>query len=150
MTKLGACFNAVMDRLQWLPGLVSRLTLALLFIPSGWGKLHHLDKVTEYFTSLGIPAAHIQAPFVAGVELVCGVLILLGLFTRIASIPLMGTMVVALVTAKIPDVTDLGDFLSLSEYLFLVLLIWLAVKGPGALSLDIMLCRKHRQIKNSL
>jgi putative oxidoreductase len=101
-----------------------------------------LDKVAEFFASLGIPAPHLQAPFVAGVEFIGGTLILLGLFTRLAALPLMGTMVVAIITAKLHEVADYSDFLSLSEYLFIVLLLWLAIKGPGALSVDNLLCKK--------
>jgi putative oxidoreductase len=142
MTKCRELFNSILDRIQWLPGLLSRLTIGGIFIPTGWGKLHHLDKVAEFFASLGIPAPHLQAPFVAGVEFGGGILILLGLFTRIAAIPLIGTMVVAIVTAKIHDVHELGDFFSLSEYLLIVVLLWLVVKGAGAVSLDRVLCRK--------
>ncbi|HVO32549.1 MAG TPA: DoxX family protein [Elusimicrobiota bacterium] len=130
------------DALDWLPGLASRITLGYIFIESGWGKLHHLDKVIQFFTSLGIPAARLQAPFVACVEFGCGTLVLLGLFTRLASVPLIGTMVVAIWTAKLKEVGDASDFLSLSEYLFIVLLVWLIIKGAGALSLDGLLCRR--------
>lgn len=128
--------------LDWLPGLLSRVTIGFIFIQSGWGKLHHLDKVVAFFASLGIPAPQLQAPFVAGVEFVCGTLVLLGLLTRIAAVPLIGTMVVAILTAKLKDVADLGDFFSLSEYLFIALLVWLIVKGAGAFSLDFILAKK--------
>src|SRR5579864_4774429 len=124
MCKIRDVFLSVVSKFNWLPGLLSRLTIAGIFIQTGWGKLHHLDKVIAFFTSLGIPAPRLQAPFVAAVEFGCGTLVLLGLFTRIAAIPLIGTMVVAIITAKMKDVNDLSDFLSLSEYLFIVLLVW--------------------------
>ena len=143
MTKCKVLFHSIINRLQWLPGLVARLTLAGIFIPTGWGKLHHLDKVAEFFASLGIPAPHLQAPFVASVEFLGGILILLGLCTRLVSIPLMGTMVVAIITAKWHDIAELSDFLSLSEYLFMLLLLWLTIKGPGALSLDALFFKKN-------
>ena len=148
MHKIRETILAYLEKVDWLPGLVSRLTIAGIFIQTGWGKLHHLDKVTQFFASLGIPAPQIQAPFVAAVEFGCGTLVLLGLFTRIAAIPLIGTMVVAILTAKMKDVSDLSDFLSLSEYLFIVLLLWLIVKGAGALSADYFLakrCEEKRQ-----
>jgi putative oxidoreductase len=134
--------RSIAAKIDWLPGLLSRLTIAGIFIQTGWGKLHHLDKVREFFMSLGIPAANIQAPFVAAVEFVGGILILLGLFTRVAAVPLMCTMVVAIATAKMGDVKELSDFLSLSEYLFIVVLLWLAVKGAGAVSVDHFLARR--------
>src|SRR5262245_44452324 len=61
-------------RLSWLPPAVARLTLGVVFALSGWGKLHGLDQVTQYFTELGIPAPAFQAAFVSGVELVGGLL----------------------------------------------------------------------------
>jgi len=53
-------------RLGWLPPTLARLCLGLVFFNSGWGKLHGLSEVIEYFRSLGIPAPEIQAPLAAG------------------------------------------------------------------------------------
>ena len=136
MHKIREIIHSVASKLDWLPGLVSRLTIGGIFIQTGWGKITHLDKVINFFTSLGIPAPRLQAPFVAAVELGCGTLVLLGLATRLAAIPLIGTMIVAILTVRIKDVNDYSDFLSLSEYLFIVLLLWLIVKGAGSLSVD--------------
>ena len=58
-------FRKILKTLNWLPPLAARMTLGLVFIESGWGKLHNLEKVTSYFTELGIPFASIQAPTVA-------------------------------------------------------------------------------------
>ena len=145
MCKIRTLILTITSKLDWLPGLISRLTIGGIFIQTGWGKLHHLDKVIQFFTSLGIPAPQIQAPFVSGIELGCGSLVLIGLFTRVASVPLIGTMVVAILTAKMKDVADLSDFLSLSEYLFIVLLVWLIVKGAGALSVDHLLAKRCKE-----
>lgn len=134
--------DAITQKFDWLPGLLGRLTIAGIFIRTGWGKLHHLDKVIDFFNSLGIPAARIQAPFVAAIEFVGGLLILLGLMTRLAAVPLIGTMVVAILTAKLKSVQDYSDFLNLPEYLFIVILVWLIVKGPGALSVDHILAKR--------
>ncbi len=128
-------------KIDWLPALISRITIGGIFIQAGWGKLHNLGKVAEFFASLGIPAPSLQAPFVATVEFVGGILVLVGFFTRAAAIPLIGTMVVAIATAKMADVHEYSDFLNLSEYLFIVILLWLVVKGAGAVSLDRALCR---------
>ncbi len=142
MCKLRELLLPFIQKFDWLPGLVARLTIGLTFLQTGWGKLHHLDKVIAFFTSLGIPAANIQAPFVSGLELVGGTLVLLGLFTRVASFPLIGTMVVALLTAKRGDIHELGDLLFMPEFLFIVLLLWLIVKGAGVVSLDHVLITK--------
>ena len=60
------------NALSWLPQTAARMALGWVFVQSGWGKLHNLPRVVEYFSSLGIPAPQLQAPFVAGVELVGG------------------------------------------------------------------------------
>ncbi|MEO6026317.1 MAG: DoxX family protein [Candidatus Binatia bacterium] len=83
-----------------------------------------------------MPHAELQAPFVAGVEFVYGALVLIGLFTRVASVPLIVTMIVALVTAQKENVGSVGDLFGLIEWSYLVLLVWLGVAGPGPLSLD--------------
>jgi putative oxidoreductase len=132
-------------RLAWLPPLLARLALGVVFVQTGWGKLHSLDQVTAFFQSLGIPAAAIQAPFVAGVEFVGGLLVLVGLGTRLAAVPLAGTMVVAILTAQLKNVHGVGDFLGLLEVAYLVLFVYLAVGGPGALSIDHLIARRARR-----
>ncbi len=136
--------NAVV-KVDWLPGLLSRLAIGVVFIQSGWGKLHHLDKVIQFFTSLGIPAPRLQAPFVACVEFVGGILVLIGLFTRLASVPLIGTMVVAILTAKRGDIHEIGDLLFMPEYLFILLLLWLIIQGPGAVSQDYVFTKNEKE-----
>src|SRR2546430_426102 len=89
-----------LTKIDWVPFLLTRITVGWIMVESGWGKLHNLPKIVEFFQSLGIPGASFQAPFVAGVELVGGILLILGLFSRIAAIPLSITMVVAILTAK--------------------------------------------------
>ena len=124
------------DDILWLPPTVARLTLGWVFFQSGWGKLHNLEKVIDYFASLGVPAPQIQAPFSASMELVCGTLLLVGLATRLASLPLIAIMAVALWTAKRPDIVSLTDLFGQEEYLYIGLLLWLGAYGGGPLSLD--------------
>jgi putative oxidoreductase len=138
-------FSAWREKTSWVPILLARLTLGIVFAESGWGKLHNLPKVVEFFTQLGIPAPGIQAPFVAGVELVCGLLILVGLLTRLAAIPLSVTMLVAIATAKMSDVHSIGDFADLTEFAYFVLLMWLAWEGGGKVSVDHFLFRRRQK-----
>jgi putative oxidoreductase len=128
--------------LSWLPPTVARLSIGWIFIQSGWGKLHNLPKVIDYFTSLGIPAPQLQAPFVAGVEFLGGALILAGLFTRVASVPLAATMVVALVTAKRGEIASAADLYGTAEFLYIVGLTFLSAFGAGPLSFDGILVRR--------
>jgi putative oxidoreductase len=69
------------------------------------------------------------------------VLILVGLFTRVAALPLMGTMIVAILTAQRENIHGLGDLVGLLEFAYFALFLWLAVAGPGSLSLDHVLGR---------
>jgi putative oxidoreductase len=133
----------VAEKLGWFPPTLTRITLGWVFLVSGWGKLHHLPKVIAFFTELGIPAPSFQAGMVATFEFVCGGLILVGLLTRLAVLPLIGTMIVALITAKASEIEGPGDLFGLSEYLYIVLFVWLAVVGAGPLSLDHLLGRRH-------
>jgi putative oxidoreductase len=116
--------------------LVARLTLGVTFVGTGWGKLQHLDKVTAYFTDLGLPAPHFQATLVGATELIGGALLLAGFASRLASLPLLVTMVVAILTAKRADIAGVSDLFGLLEWTYLVLLAWLALSGPGRFSLD--------------
>ena len=124
------------QRLDFLPPLLARVIIGGIFITAGWGKLHNLEKVIEYFQSLNIPAASIQAPFAAACELVFGITVLIGLFTRISTIPLMGIMAVAIMTAKKNDIVDITSLFGFSEFLYIALLLWLFIRGAGLISID--------------
>lgn len=134
--------HPVLHGLRWLPPLFARLAVGLVFVPSGWGKLHNLPDVVDFFRSLGIPAPELQAPFVSSVELVCGALVLVGLATRLAAIPLIGTMVVAIATAIWPEVGSVVGLFAKIEMLLIVLLVDLVIAGPGAVSVDALIARR--------
>src|SRR5213078_496633 len=89
----------ICNQLGWIGPLLVRLIVGIAFVLTGWGKLHSLDNVTEFFTDLGIPLPHANAVFVSTVEFVGGLLLILGLGTRIAAALLIGVMTVALLTA---------------------------------------------------
>jgi putative oxidoreductase len=128
--------------LRWLPPLVARVTLGLTFLQTGWGKLHSLPKVAAFFAQLGIPAPEFQARLVATTEFLCGGLLLVGLLTRVASLPLITTMLVAIATAKKGDIHEISDLFGMTEYLYLALLLWLGAFGAGPISLDAVVARR--------
>ena len=132
----------VLGRLDFVPPLLVRFVIGFVFVNTGWGKLHSLDHLIQYFTELKIPFPQIQAPFVAGIEFVCGGLVLVGLATRFAAFPLVGTMVVAIATALWPDLDGLNDLLGRAEFLYIVLLVGLIVRGAGAVSIDALLAKR--------
>src|SRR5437660_797025 len=85
----------VLDRLRDPLLLVIRLLYGYELATNGWGKLHNLDNVAAFFATRGIPMPEMTARFVAGLELVSGVLLFIGLASRLISIPLAGNMFVA-------------------------------------------------------
>jgi putative oxidoreductase len=133
---------AALDKLVWLPPLLARLTLGAAFAPTGWGKLHHLDKVTGFFTELGIPMPGLNAVVVSVSELVCGALLLVGLASRLSTIPLAISMVVALITAKAADIHGFADLAGTVEFTYLPLLVYVAISGPGTIALDRLVARR--------
>ena len=132
-------------KLDWVAPLVARITLGVLFVSTGWGKVHDLDKVTGFFTDLGIPMPHVNAVMVSFVELIGGALLLVGLASRLAALPLMASMAVAILTAQRAQVHGLPDLFGLVEWTYLALLLWVALAGPGKVSLDHLLLSKKRR-----
>ncbi len=132
----------------WAPILLARLAIGVEFFLSGKGKLGRLDELITSFESWGIPLAHLQAPFVATVELVGGICLILGLGSRIASAFLVGVMSVAiLVTLTQEGVTSLphdtlADVLYLPEVGFLLIFVWLVFSGPNKISCDHIIAHK--------
>jgi putative oxidoreductase len=138
--------RSLLELFAWLPPLLARITVGWVFVESGWGKLHHLDKVTAFFTDLGLPAPGFQAHLVATTEFAGGLLLLAGLLTRLASVPLMIIMVVAIATAKKDELHGFSDLIGFSEYLYILLLFWLLIKGAGILSADAILARRLKRL----
>jgi putative oxidoreductase len=131
----------VLSKLRGLALLLGRLAVGLLFLSTGWGKVHNLEKVTAFFTSLGIPMPHFQAILVGYSELLCGTALVVGLLTRLATVPLIVSMIVAILTAKWPDLHGLFDLIGFEEFTYLVVLVMIAILGPGPISLDAILVR---------
>jgi len=129
----------------WAAPLAVRITVGVVFMGTGWTKLNHLPQITENFRGLGIPAPEILTPFVSGVEFVGGILLLLGLLTRFAAVPLMVVMIVAIASAKWSDVDSLETLLGFEEVSYFVMFAWLAIAGPGPISLDRLVLRAFRK-----
>lgn len=112
------------------------------FVQTGWAKLHNLEGFTAFFTQLGIPLPHLQAPLVAGIEFVGGALLVLGLGTRIAAALLSGVMLVAIATAIWPGLTSWKEVLGTVEAIYFSTFVYLALHGAGAISLDHLVARR--------
>ncbi len=91
------------------------------------------------FEKVGIPAPHLMAPFVGAVEIVFGTMVLLGLFTRLAAIPLLCVILTAIATTKIPMLSKTGIWSMLHEartdFSMLLGLLFLLIVGGGSLAL---------------
>jgi putative oxidoreductase len=145
LASIVALSERIGTSLRWLSPTLARLTVGLVFFRSGWGKLHDLDQVAAYFAELGIPNPAFQARLASSAEFVCGGLLLLGLATRFAVVPLFITMCVAIRTAQWENVDGIGSLVGLLEFAYLTLLVWLGTDGPGPLSLDHLLAGRRRQ-----
>jgi putative oxidoreductase len=124
---------------SWAGPLIMRLIVGYTFMLSGWGKLNNLAQVTENFIGWGIPFPNILTPFVACVEFFGGIMLILGLFTRIPAAMLAVVMVVAIRSAKWGDVDSLETLLGFEEAAYFAAFMWLAICGPGTASVDWLL-----------
>jgi len=92
------------------------------------------------FIKIGIPAPQFFAPFVGVVEILCGALLIIGLVTRLAAIPLIIDIGVAIITTKIPMLSKAGFWSTAHEtrtdYCMLLGLIFLLLVGSGLFSMD--------------
>ncbi len=134
---------------SWAGPLLMRLTVGYVFMLTGWGKLTNLAQVTENFISWGIPFPKVLTPFVAGVEFFGGIMLILGLFTRIPAAMLAVVMVVAIRSAKWGDVDSLETLLGFEEATYFAAFMWLAIAGPGEASVDRLLLNASGQPKES-
>ena len=118
----------------WAGPLIMRLTVGYVFMLSGWGKLNNLPQMIQNFTEWGILFPKIMTPFVSGVEFFGGIMLILGLFTRIPAAMLAFTMLVAIKSAKWEAVDSLETLLGFEEATYFA-----GFAGPGAASLDRLL-----------
>jgi len=118
-----------------------RLSVAAVFLSEGVQKFLFPQALgVGRFTTIGIPAPELMAPFVAVCEIGCGALVLVGLFTRLAAIPLIIDMVVAIATTKVPILLKTGFWNMAHEartdWAMLLGALFLLLAGPGRWSVD--------------
>lgn len=131
--------------------LAIRLYWGFQFAQTGWGKLHHLAKITEFFTSLNIPFPAFNAPFIASLELVGGMLMMIGLFSRTIAFLLACNMFVAYWTADRDALTaifsDPGKFYVADPYTFLFASLMVLIFGAGLFSIDTLIAKRLQVTK---
>ena len=126
--------------------LLIRIAVGSVFLSEGIQKfLFPAEIGAGRFEKIGLPAPEFLGPFVGTFEIVCGTLLLLGLLTRLAVIPLIVVMVVAILSTKIPILLDKGFWQtahdSRTDFAMLLGSIFLLITGAGSLSLDSRLAR---------
>jgi uncharacterized membrane protein YphA (DoxX/SURF4 family) len=139
--------------------LIVRLMAGGVFLSEGILKFVYTNQGVGRFTKLGIPAPELTATFVGSLEIVGGLMLIAGLFTRVIAIPFIIEMVVAILTTKIslylgtsplplpPALPKVGFWAvmheSRSDYAQILTSIFLLVVGPGSWSLDAVLRRRR-------
>jgi putative oxidoreductase len=137
-TRVRALLNSFQSPLL----LAIRLYWGWQFAQDGWGKLTHLDRVTQFFTTLGLPAPGMTALTVALVELAGGILFALGTLSRLVSLILFVNMTMAYLS--VPDdrtnfthmFSKPEDFYGASPYTYWFAALLILVFGPGRFALD--------------
>src|ERR1017187_1760067 len=142
-------FAAVAARLQSPLLLAIRLYWGFQFAQDGWGKLTHLERVTQFFTSLNLPAPGMTALAVATIEFVGGILFVLGFASRLVSLVLFVNMTMAYLS--VPDdrmnfahiFSKPEDFYGAGPYTYWFAALLILVFGPGRFALDSLINRRQ-------
>src|SRR3984893_18259135 len=98
MKQLIHIYRGISEKLSYLQSpflLAVRLYWGWQFVQTGWGKMHHIAKITGFFMSLNIPFPAFNAHFISGLEFIGGLLLILGLASRLTGLLLAGNMLVA-------------------------------------------------------
>jgi len=147
--RLYAVFLRVMNSLQSPLLLVIRVYWGWQLSQNGWGKLHNLSHVTEFFQSLGLPAPGFTATFVSSFEFVGGILLALGLLSRIAALGIFIDMTTAYITADREAFTAFfsapDKFVAADPFIFWFVGLLILILGPGKLALDTLIVRARHK-----
>ena len=136
--------------------LAVRLSWGWQFMQTGWGKLSDIGKVVGFFSDLGIPAPALNAYFVSALEFGGGILLIVGLGSRLIALPLAVDMIVAYITADREALLSIfsnpDKFTAAAPYTFLVASLIVLIFGPGKYSLDALLAarRGDRQVQSTV
>lgn len=129
--------------------LLVRLYWGWQFAQTGWGKLHNLAHVRDFFASLGIPAPGVTAPAIAALEFLGGILLIVGLATRLTGLLLACNMFVAYLAgdrAALASVfSDPGKFYNADPFTFLFASMIVLILGAGFFSLDYVFSRPRKR-----
>lgn len=139
--------SKIRDTGAWSAMILIRLAVGLIFLSEGIQKfLYPLDRGAGRFEKIGIPAPEFFGPFVGTLEIVCGILVLVGFYTRLAAIPLIIIMCVAISTTKIIELPEKGFWevahSARTDFSMLLSSLFLLITGGGKWSIDFNRQRK--------
>ncbi|MFO1435729.1 MAG: DoxX family protein [Gammaproteobacteria bacterium] len=132
---------ALLDSYSWLGPLMLRIFFGYFWFETGLAKLQNHAAFAERFMGWGVPFPSFSAALSGATDLVGGALLIVGLFTRLASIPMIINMVVAIALVVIKNVSTFDEFVELDEFVYILILFWLLMAGPGKASMDTLLAR---------
>ncbi len=148
VTSFHKQFTAAAETLQHPLLLLIRLYWGYDFFQTGMGKLNNLERTAEFFLSLGIPFPHLNAIAAGSTEIACGLLLVAGLGTRYAAVPLIVIMGMAYATddyeALSNIVTDVESFVGATPFQHLLASMVLLAWGPGYFSADTIVAKFFR------
>jgi putative oxidoreductase len=130
-----------LHRVRWLGPLVVRVVFGYFWLETGIAKVHNLDGFTQRFMGWGIPFPAFSAALSAWTELLGGLLLMLGLFTRLVTIPMIINMIVAVTLVVSSNLMGLDDYVEADEVVYTLIFFWFLIAGPGKASLDTLLAR---------
>jgi putative oxidoreductase len=126
--------------------LAVRLYWGWQFVQTGWGKMHHIEKITGFFMSLNIPFPAFNAYFVSGLEFFGGLLLIVGFVSRFTGLLLAFNMLVAYWTADHEALasifSDPGKFYVADPYTFLFASLMVLILGAGLFSVDALVAKR--------
>ena len=141
-TRPFAGIDATLRNYAWLGPLLLRLVFGWFWLETGWAKLHNLAFFSQRFVDWGIPFPTLSATVSGATDLIGGTLLILGLGTRLVAVPMIINMLVALAVVALPTIGTVNEFVELDEVLYVCVLFWLLMAGPGKASLDHLLARR--------
>ena len=135
--------------------ILIRIAVGSVFMSEGIQKFINPGEIgAGRFAKIGLPNPDILAPFVGSFEISCGILVLLGMFTRLSVIPLVVIMLVAISTTKIPILLDKGFWSmahdSRTDFAMLLGSVFLSIVGAGKLSVDAYLAGQEKRFRNKM
>lgn len=142
-------YSLIAEKISYLRSpflLAVRLYWGWQFVQTGWGKMHHIGKITAFFASLNIPFPAVNAYFVSGLEFFGGILLIVGFASRFTGLLLAFNMLVAYWTADhealVSIFSDPGKFYVADPYTFLFASLMVLILGAGLFSVDALVTKR--------